>query len=55
MPIYKVYGDKVHSYYTNVSASDPDQAYDIAKLRSALEWNEVENDEVIEISEVILD
>ena len=53
MQTYRVYGEKVHSYYTDVPASDPDDAYDIASSRSTQEWHEVENDEIVEVSEVI--
>jgi len=53
MPSYKVYGSKVTSFYTVVAASNPTEAYEIANARESLDWDEVETDNVIEITDVI--
>ena len=53
MEIYRVYGEKVHSYYTDVSAQNADDAYDVASSRNLIDWSEIENDEIVEVSEVI--
>ena len=48
MQTYKVFGDKVHQYYTVVEAEDSDEAYDLASDSSADNWFEIESDDVIE-------
>ena len=47
MPTYKVYGSKTQEFYTNVTAADPGEAYDIA-YKDPLQWFEVEIDDPIE-------
>jgi len=53
MPLFEIYGSKVHQYRTIVSAADRSEAYDIAEARPSVDWNETETDSVIEIDEVI--
>lgn len=47
MQTYKVYGDKVHQYYTVVDAVDSDEAYDLATADD-VNWFEVESDDTIQ-------
>lgn len=48
MKTYKVYGDKNNHYYTIVTASNPDEAWDIAKAQGSEKWFLVEEDSVID-------
>ena len=47
MPTFKVFGDKVHQYYTVVTSDNPDEAYDKAS-GDYVEWFELETDDTIE-------
>ena len=57
MPLFEVYGSKVHEYRTIVSAADRSEAYDIAEARPLVDWNETETDwkKVIARSDIKLD
>jgi hypothetical protein len=52
LPIYRVYGELIKTYYTDVSAEDKIDAFDIACSRPASDWFDVETDEGIEPIEV---
>ena len=47
MPTYKVYGSKTQEFYLDVTAADPDEAYDMAN-GDHMQWFEVETDDPIE-------
>ena len=47
MNMYKVYGSRTQEFYIDVSASDPDEAYDRAQ-EGHVQWFEIETDEPIE-------
>jgi hypothetical protein len=49
---YKVTGDKLISYYMDVEANDPDEAWDIAAAAGSHEWLEIESDNTIEVYNV---
>ena len=51
--MFRVIGMRTNTYYTDVSAEDSKQAYDIAEKRESLDWNKIESDNVIEIVEVL--
>ena len=53
MDKYRVFGDKLHKYYTVITAPDEQAAWDIASNRDDLDWFEVETDETVEPYEVI--
>ena len=53
MATYKVLGSKTQEFYINVSAADPDEAYDLAN-EDHVQWFEVETDDPIEPYEVRL-
>lgn len=53
MQIFRVFGTLSQNYYTDVSAQDKLEAYDIANQRPTIDWSEVETDNLIEIDEVI--
>lgn len=52
MPTYRVYGEKIKTYYTDINAANPNSAYDIANDKPTKDWFEVENDDVIEVTDV---
>ena len=52
MPIFRVFGELIQSFYTDVQAEDKIEAYDIANQRSMTDWFQVETDDVIEIINV---
>ncbi len=52
MPTYRVFGELIQSFYTDVQAEDRIEAYDIANQRSLIDWFQVETDDVIEIINV---
>ena len=47
MPTFRVYGSKTQEFYTDVTAADPGEAYDIA-YRDPVQWLDVEIDDPIE-------
>ena len=49
MPTYKVFGDKVVSYHTNVDAASPEDAWDIAAEQETHKWDQLESDSTIEV------
>ena len=49
---FKVLGRKYYDYHTSVQAENKGQAYDIAEALSSDKWNEISNDEVIEVTDV---
>ena len=53
MPTYKVLGSKTQEFYIDVSAADPNEAYDRAQ-EDHVQWFEIETDETIEPYEVQL-
>ena len=53
MPTYKVLGSKTQEFYIDVSAADPNDAYDRAQ-EDHVQWFEIETDETIEPYEVQL-
>lgn len=55
MQTFRVFGTKFKTYQTYVSASDKFEAIKIADSLPAHEWFEVENDDVIETTDVFLD
>jgi len=55
MPNYKIFGTKYFSYQTDVVAEDEYQAIDIANALPATDWYQMENDDVIEATDVFLD
>jgi hypothetical protein len=55
LPIYRVFGTKYLTFQTHVSASDEYEAIEIANSRPAHEWFQVEDDDVIEATDVFLD
>ena len=52
MPTYRVFGDLNKVYYTDVQASDRNEAYDIANEIQTNDWSEVEADYIIEVFNV---
>lgn len=54
MPIYRVYGEKIKTYYTDVDASNSSSAYDMANKFETHKWFELDNDDVIEVTDVYL-
>jgi hypothetical protein len=44
---YRVYGDKLVSYYVDVQAISEDEAYEIANGLDSSNWFQVEQDDVI--------
>ena len=48
MTQYKIYGSKVHKYYTVVTAVDPGNAWDYVTDNNNIDWFEVEMDDTIE-------
>ena len=53
MRIYRVLGSKTQEFYIDVSAADPDEAYDRAQ-QDHMQWFEIETDDPIEPYEVRL-
>ena len=53
MPIYKVLGSKTQEFYIDVTAADPDEAWDRAN-EDHVQWFEIETDDPIEPYEVRL-
>jgi hypothetical protein len=53
LPTYRVYGELNKVYYTDVSASEPVEAFDVANQRQTNDWSEVEDDYVIEVFDVV--
>lgn len=53
MKLFRVIGMRTESFYTDVSAEDSKQAYDIANSRQTNEWDPIETDNIIEIVEVL--
>lgn len=53
MATYKVLGSKTQEFYVDVSAADPDEAYDLAN-EGHVQWFEVETDDPVEPYEVRL-
>ena len=47
MQTYRVYGSRTQEFYTDVTAADPGEAYDIA-YRDPVQWFNVEIDDPIE-------
>lgn len=45
--MYKVLGSRTQEFYINVTANDPDEAYDRAQ-EDHVQWFEIETDEPIE-------
>jgi hypothetical protein len=54
MSKYKVVGDKVVQYWTDVVANSEDEAYTIAKDLESHKWFQLENDDIIEPYEIEL-
>ena len=48
MTRYKVFGEKLHKYYTVVTAEDPGTAWDFAANNDNIDWFNVESDDIIE-------
>ena len=48
MSKYKVIGDKIFDFYTNVEASSEEEALDAARELAAHNWFPVDNDRVID-------
>lgn len=53
MRIYRVLGSKTQEFYIDVTAADPDEAYDRAQ-EDHVQWFEIETDDPIEPYEVRL-
>ena len=53
MRIYRVLGSKTQEFYIDVSATDPDEAYDRAQ-EGHMQWFEIETDDPVEPYEVRL-
>lgn len=54
MPLYRVYGTKYYKFYTDVQAADEYEAAQIANSRSSHDWSGIEDDDVIEATDVTL-
>jgi hypothetical protein len=52
MPLFNVMGYKTKQYQTTVSANDSHNAYDIAQKRESIDWEIVDSDESVEITDV---
>lgn len=48
MQTYRVYGDKLVSYYVDVQAISEDEAYEIANGLDTHKWFQSEQDDVIQ-------
>lgn len=48
MPKYRVIGSKLQTYWTVVEADDKYDLYDKCLLLNATDWNDLENDNIIE-------
>ena len=48
MPTFRVLGEKPMMYWTEVQAKNSYEAYDIADQLMTHEWNEIEQDSIIE-------
>ena len=46
---YKVFGDKLISYYIDVEANSADEAWDIAFAAETHKWTQLETDSVIDL------
>ncbi|MGA1047068.1 MAG: hypothetical protein ACO3UU_03605 [Minisyncoccia bacterium] len=55
MTKYKVYGDKLMTYYTIVTADSQEQAWEFAANNDNLDWFQVEDDASIEPYDVQLE
>ena len=55
MTKYKVYGDKLMTYYTVVTADSQEQAWEFAANNDNLDWFQVEDDASIEPYDVQLE
>ena len=55
MQTYRVFGTKYITYQTHVDAEDGYEAIEIANSLPAEEWFQVEDDDVIEATDVFLD
>ena len=51
---FKVIGDKLINYWTEIVANSEDEAYEIAKELESHKWFELENDDIIEPYDVKL-
>ena len=52
MTKFRVYGDKLFSYYIDVPAISAEEAWDIASNAATTDWIQMETDSVIEVSSV---
>lgn len=52
MPTFRVFGEKIQSFYTDVDAANPGSAFDIAANKPMHNWFEIKNDDVIEVTDV---
>lgn len=48
MPIFRVFGDKLIHYYTDVTANEESEAFDLAEDLESHEWFVLEDDDTIE-------
>jgi hypothetical protein len=48
MQTYKVYGDRNKHFYTLITASNAEEAWDIAKAQGSEKWFELADDSYIE-------
>jgi len=55
MTKYRVFGDKLMTYYTVVTADSPDKAWDYAANNDNIDWFQVEDDASIEPYDVQLE
>jgi len=55
LPTYKVHGTKYLTFETTVEAADPLEAVEIANERQTHQWFLIEDDDVIEATDVFLD
>ena len=53
MPLFNVTGYKTKEYSTIVSAVDSHNAYDIAQKRESIDWEIINSDESVEITDVM--
>jgi hypothetical protein len=55
LQIFRVFGTKYITFQTKVEATDEYEAIEIANTLPATEWAQVEDDDVIEATDVYLD
>lgn len=49
MAQYKVFGDMLFTFFIDVEADSPDEAWDIAEKAGTHEWTQVLKDQTIEV------